>query len=375
MVFNSELMLFSAGGFALIDLLAVIQALRSYQLPSSAQPVKSLPDVQTPAFLFNQDLLVEASPSGAALIANTKAGQSDRDAVIAVLSRQLPNQRERIATLGTDSSVALIATDDAALGLTLTERQGLLRISLDAPSVKTASRRYDDLERASLMDDQNMLRLVARDTPQLIWTEDTQWYLTWANAAYLSYANRLMPNDDRRGRAWPGERLFLPCPRTHAPLVVATPCNCQANGRNTGLISPPCRRADSSSILSSTPMRQCVRNAHSRNFSKPWPRPLPRCRRDLPYSIANGSWPCSTLPCWMWPGLPSALCQRDRPSTWCCTGCAKRANCQSPRTSTLGKISFLRWKRPPRTAPIQSYGKCPTARPFASRAGHILTAH
>jgi hypothetical protein len=71
MVFTSELMLFSAGGFALIDLLAVIQALRSYQLPSSAQPVKSLPDVQTPAFLFNQDLLVEASPSGAALIANT----------------------------------------------------------------------------------------------------------------------------------------------------------------------------------------------------------------------------------------------------------------------------------------------------------------
>ena len=158
-------------------------------------------------------MLVEASPSGAALIANTQAEQSDRDAVIAVLSRQLPNQRERIATLGTDSSVALIATDDAALGLTLTERQGLLRISLDARSVKTASRRYDDLERATLMDEQNMLRLIARDTPQPIWTEDAQWHLTWANAAYLSYANRLMPNDNRSGRAWPGERLFVRCPR------------------------------------------------------------------------------------------------------------------------------------------------------------------
>ena len=85
---NELIRFFAAGSFALIGLFAAVQAIRSYSFPAPRQSVKTLPDLQTPAFLFDQDTLVDASPSGAALIANSQAGQSDRDAVIAVLSRQ-----------------------------------------------------------------------------------------------------------------------------------------------------------------------------------------------------------------------------------------------------------------------------------------------
>lgn len=209
---NELIRFFAEGSFALIGLFAAVQAIRSYSFPAPRQSVKTLPDLQTPAFLFDQDTLVDASPSGAALIANSQAGQSDRDAVIAVLSRQFPNLREKILSLGTDCSVALAGTGDAGLGLTLSDRQGLLRISLNAPGVETATRHYEDLERESLLDELNMLRLITRDTPQLIWTEDAQGHLIWANAAYLSYADRQMPDDDRSGRVWPGERLFADIP-------------------------------------------------------------------------------------------------------------------------------------------------------------------
>ncbi len=213
MLLTDELIrFFAAGSFALFGLFAAYQALRNYAFAGPKVPAKSLPDVQTPAFLFERDTLIDASPSGAALIANSQAGQSDRDAVIAVLSRQFPTLKETLSTLGSGCSVNLTATGDAGLGLTLSERQGLLRIALHAPGVEAATRRYEDLERESILDELNMLRLITRDTPQLIWTEDPQGHLIWANAAYLSYADRLMPDDDRSGRVWPGERLFVDIP-------------------------------------------------------------------------------------------------------------------------------------------------------------------
>ncbi|MFZ3580674.1 PAS-domain containing protein [Loktanella sp. DJP18] len=206
---TNELMRFGAiFGLSLTGLIATLQTLRlliSWRRPAPASP---LPQVATPAFLFDQDALVDASPSGAALIAGAPDAMSEREALISVLARQFPDMRDRIDMLKPGDRVILPATTDPSLRLTLSETHGLTRISLGASDVQTAAQQYEDLERASLMNELNQIRVIVRDTPQLIWTEDDHGKLVWANAAYLSYADRMMPVGDHAGRVWPAERLF-----------------------------------------------------------------------------------------------------------------------------------------------------------------------
>lgn len=200
--------LFAMVGLSLVGLIAVVQSLRATRLQRYVVAPKSLPRLATPAFLFDQDTLVDASPSGAALIADAAAGPSDLDSVVAVLSRQFPDLRQHLDALTSGGRVAIPAATDVNMCLTLSDDQGLTRLSLDTRTVETAAQQYTDLERASLRDEVQQMRRIIRDTPQLIWTEDNLGQLIWANAAYLSYADRLMPSGDRAGRVWPGGRLF-----------------------------------------------------------------------------------------------------------------------------------------------------------------------
>ena len=200
--------LYAMGGLTLIGLIAVLQGLRLSRAQRPASPPKSLPPTATPAFLFDGDTLVDASPSGAALIADAAPAQSDLDSLVAVLFRQFPDLRQHLESLTAGNRISLPAATDGNLCLSLSREQDLTRITLESRNVSTAAQQYDDLERASLREELQQMRRILRDTPQLIWTEDDQGQLIWANAAYLSYADRLMPAGDRAGRVWPGERLF-----------------------------------------------------------------------------------------------------------------------------------------------------------------------
>ena len=195
-------------GLALLGLIAALQALRmAAPRRRDPQPL-TLPQTSTPAFLFDGDSLVDASPSGAALIADAAPGASERESLVAVLLRQFPDLRDRLDALAPGSRDTVSAATDGNLCLSLANDGGLTRISLESRNVATAAQQYEDLERASQRAELLQLRRILRDTPQLIWTEDDQGQLIWANAAYLSYADRLMPSGDRAGRVWPGERLF-----------------------------------------------------------------------------------------------------------------------------------------------------------------------
>ena len=200
--------LFAMGGLTLIGLIAVLQGLRLTRSQDRRPQSRNLPPTSTPAFLFDGDTLVDASPSGAALIADAAPGQSDLESLAIVLHRQFPDLRHQLDTLPAGNRVTLQATTDGNLCLSLSREHDLTRVALGSRNVATAAQQYEDLDKASLREELHQLRRILRDTPQLIWTEDDQGQLTWANAAYLSYADRLMPAGDRAGRVWPGERLF-----------------------------------------------------------------------------------------------------------------------------------------------------------------------
>ena len=200
------------GGLTLIGLIAVLQGLRLSRRDQRISSPKSLPPTTTPAFLFDGDSLVDASPSGAALIADAAPAQSDLETLVAVLLRQFPDLRQHIKSLTTCGHITLPAATNSNLCLSIRRDRDLTRITLESGTPATAAQQYDDLERASLREELHQLRRILRDTPQLIWTEDDQGQLIWANAAYLSYADRKMPAGDRAGQVWPGERLFADIP-------------------------------------------------------------------------------------------------------------------------------------------------------------------
>ena len=209
MTMTSELMRFSAaGGLSLIGLIAAWQSWRLVRPTRTGASPQTLPAVATPSFLFDQDTLLDASPSGAALIAGAASAPSDLDSVVAVLSRQFPDLRSRLDAIKDGERAVMPAVTGGGLCLILSEERGLTRISLETQDTATAAQQYDDLEKDSLRGELHQLRLITRDTPQLIWSEDDQGQLIWANAAYLSYADRLMPDGERTGRVWPAGRLF-----------------------------------------------------------------------------------------------------------------------------------------------------------------------
>ena len=202
------LRLFAIGGLTLVGLIAAVQSLRWMIWHRPAPGQRNLPVLSTPAYLFEDGTLIDVSPSGAALIADAEPGSSDLETLIAILAPPFPDLRAHLDDLPPGVIVTVPAANDGAMTLSLIREHGLIRIGLDAGESQTAARDFDDLERQSLRDELHQLRKIARDTPQLIWTEDNRGNLIWANAAYLSYADRLMPAGDRAGRVWPGQRLF-----------------------------------------------------------------------------------------------------------------------------------------------------------------------
>ena len=206
---TSEVIRLCAGGvLVVIGLYAALQSLRSILARRRAQIAPGLPAAATPTFLFDGGVLVDASATGAALIADAPADMPEREALFAVLARQFPDLRRQCDDLQPDETRTLESAADASLCLTLSDRQGLTRISLTARGSRPDAQQVDDIERTSLVNELNLLRQILRGTPQMIWAEDDKGQLTWANSAYLSYADRLMPDDGRAGRIWPGQRLF-----------------------------------------------------------------------------------------------------------------------------------------------------------------------
>ncbi|MBS1302427.1 PAS-domain containing protein [Loktanella sp. SALINAS62] len=167
---------------------------------------------QAPVFLFDRDFLIDASPSGSALIGEYRGEMGDLDALFHVLGRQFPTLRDAVSTLGWNDEMQVPALQDDAICIQLKNQHGLTRISLETVQIDDSADRFGALERAAQAEELHLLRSVARQSPQLIWQESVSGNLIWANAAYLDYAERTRPDSGDTVRVWPGTRLFTDLP-------------------------------------------------------------------------------------------------------------------------------------------------------------------
>ena len=165
-----------------------------------------VPNVERPVFLFDGDVLIDASSPASALIADRRRDHGELEALLGLLEDRFPDLRSRISVLPWNGSDRIACARGSGLAVELRNDRGLTRISLEEAGDDEGTGGFMALERAAQAQELELLRTVAHETPQLVWQEDAEGNLTWANAAYLAYADRRRPSDGKA--VWPGSRLF-----------------------------------------------------------------------------------------------------------------------------------------------------------------------
>ena len=160
----------------------------------------------TAEFLFDGDLLVDATPAARAVL-NIGPGRrtgAERAQLIHYLDRHFPGIEARIAALPQEGSLILSGSDN--LMLRAEYRGGLVRITLSDPDTAEGHTPATGIAMRHRHREFEDLQAVVAQSPFPIWREDAGGEVIWANATYLDLAaNRL---DGAEDLSWPLPRLF-----------------------------------------------------------------------------------------------------------------------------------------------------------------------
>ncbi len=158
-------------------------------------------------FLFDDEDLIDATPAGRSLIEQAGSGQTDWQKLLSALGPTYPTLGEKLASLAQEGRLRVEASDGGLGGMIEAEYwDGLARISL-LPGAGEIGQ-VEAIAISALEDELTTLRALAEDAPQLIWRQDGDGRITWANRAYLDLAQALSPSGTGDVAAWPPIRIF-----------------------------------------------------------------------------------------------------------------------------------------------------------------------
>lgn len=160
-------------------------------------------------FLFENGILADATPAARHFLGAFQKDQADLDGLAALLTRYFPDFPERLKGLRRGAlpvSNLIIAGADIGNEIRVEAGHGLVRLSLVGPVAGNGDAGSNLV--ASLESELDVLRSIAEDTPHLIWKQDSNGRLTWANSAYLRLAGQVRPANDG-DPLWPVEPIFV----------------------------------------------------------------------------------------------------------------------------------------------------------------------
>jgi len=166
------------------------------------------PDAGKPVFLFEDDYLVDASPEAYRLVSSRSPGHSEKDALFHFLGPYFPNLKEELATLPAKSHLRLLAINDPDTFMDVELVDGITRFALCHEADFSAAHHYDALVRKAEQNESTLLQKVTAYTPQLIWREDHDGNLAWANRAYMEANDRFGKIPEIISSTWPKDPLF-----------------------------------------------------------------------------------------------------------------------------------------------------------------------
>ncbi|MFC3170057.1 MULTISPECIES: PAS-domain containing protein [Paracoccus] len=158
--------------------------------------------------LFRDQILVDATPPARALLDRFSAPEGDWTRLLHWIGPRFPDAIEalgRIDRLGRFESLGQGGSGSAVLRLEVEQIDaGLLRIAITDPQAEYAGIVVDSMSQQAMEEELDLLRRSLDQTPMLVWRQDAEERVTWANAAYLRKAEA--QSDDSIG--WPLPRLL-----------------------------------------------------------------------------------------------------------------------------------------------------------------------
>lgn len=160
------------------------------------------------SFLFDGEVMVDATPSGRAMLSTSHNRGGAWAKLMAYLSPHFLDLEARLLRLPSEGSLTL--TSNPASGdpliLQVELRGGLVRLVLVDPDRDERLPRLDPMVHRAFQEELDLLRQTVTKTPALIWRERSEGEVVWANSAYLLRAgDQLPPGQDL---SWPLPRLF-----------------------------------------------------------------------------------------------------------------------------------------------------------------------
>ncbi len=172
-------------------------------------------------FLFDDTDLIDATPEAQRLFGDKTSDRPDWEHFLALLSPRYPELRSRLEKLADESQITIHPKDDETGWIEAEYWDGLARITLH-DSTQDAHYGMSAIAIDALEDELNTLRSLAEDAPQLIWKQEEEGAITWANRAYLTLADALHPSATPGVTAWPPAKIFEtigPAPAHGQPSV------------------------------------------------------------------------------------------------------------------------------------------------------------
>lgn len=176
-----------------------------------SQPKKVRPE-NLPVFLFDGPYLADATHSAHEIIRRRSNELSEREALVQLLRPVFPTLEDDISKLPDQKESTLISPEDQSLSIDVWRDGEVVKLTLRNAGHLDTSLRYKALEEEAFEEEARNLHLISENAPQLIWQEDEDGQVIWANKAYLRYADLHAPPTEFTGKVWPSKRLFSGIP-------------------------------------------------------------------------------------------------------------------------------------------------------------------
>ena len=158
--------------------------------------------------LFRDGRLVDATPPARALLDRMSPAEGDWTRLLQWIGPRFPDALEALDGIGRRGhfeSLGGSGSGSAALRLAVDQVEpGLLRVSITDPQAEYAGIVVDSMSQQAMEEELDLLRRSLDQTPMLVWREDNEDRVTWANAAYLRKAEMIAAEPI----GWPLPRLL-----------------------------------------------------------------------------------------------------------------------------------------------------------------------
>ncbi|UWQ99514.1 PAS-domain containing protein [Rhodobacteraceae bacterium S2214] len=161
-----------------------------------------------PTFLFDGNELRDATPDAQMLIKDVPPHMNERESMLHILSARFPTLNTVMDRIGRNEVHTLTATDDSAISLEVTEIDGLIQVKLIGTCTQDSLTISAIAAQDAMLDELTMLRNIADKSPHMVWQQDSDGQLNWANQAYLDLCDLISDDQNKSVKSWPSEPAF-----------------------------------------------------------------------------------------------------------------------------------------------------------------------